>query len=418
MSRKEFEKTIKTKPELKELFLSPFTVIERDVQGNLVAIPYAKAYEVYLKPASKLLKEAAKKADNQSLKKYLHSRADAFLSNDYYQSDMDWMDLTDHKIEIVIGPYEVYEDALFGYKAAFETFITLVDEVESKKLKEIGKHLMELEKNLPIADKYKNFSRGLSSPIKVVNEIFTAGDTKADVQTLAFNLPNDERVREAKGSKKVMLKNILQAKFDKIWLPIAEKALIEEDFKSTSFDAYFNHVLMHEVSHGLGPGKIIKKGKESSVRMELRDLYSVIEEAKADVLGIYNLQYLINKGVMDKKLEPYIYATYLGGMFRSVRFGIGEAHGGANAIELNYILEKGGFEFDSKSQRYKVNHSKVRDVIKQLAHELLFIEATGDYTGAEALIRKYKHESVKLKIILDEVRNVPVDILPKFTINK
>jgi hypothetical protein len=417
MTKEEFQKWIQEHPEDENAFTSNFTIIRR--KGNqLIAIPYSEAYREFLKPAADLLLKASEKAKNPSLKKFLKSRAKAFLSNDYFQSDMDWMDLKDHKIEVVIGPYEVYEDNLFGYKASFESFVTIVDPDESRKLSRVAKYLNQMEANLPIPDKHKNFNRGMESPILVVQEVYTGGDTKAAVQTTAFNLPNDERVRKAKGSKKVMLKNVARAKFDKCWIPIVNKLLTPSDLPFISFDAYFNHVLMHEMSHGLGPGIIQKNGKETTVNKELKELYSTIEEAKADILGVYNLQFLIDKGEFPKEMEKKLYISFLGGIFRSVRFGINEAHGGANAISLNYILEKGGFEYDPQTVQFKVNFRKVKQAVKSLAHDLLMIQALGDYDAAKKFMGKYRVMSEPMKNALEKVKNVPIDIRPVYAIEK
>ncbi len=417
MTKLEFEKWIEDHPEDEANFISNFYVIARK-EGKLVAVPYSEVYKKQLVKAAKHLKDAAELIDNPSLKKYLKSRAEAFLSNDYYQSDMDWMDLKDHKIEMVIGPYEVYEDELFGYKASFEAFITLVDPVESKKLAALAGYINEMEKNLPFDDKYKNFKRGKSSPVMVTNEIYTAGDTKAAVQTIAFNLPNDERVREAKGSKKVMLKNICRAKFEKIFNPIARQVLPPQEMSLVSFDAYFNHILMHEFSHALGPGNIVKNGKNTSVDKELKELNPVLEEAKADVLGIWNLKLMIDKGLFPKELAKNMYPTYLGGIFRSIRFGITDSHGGGNAIQGNYILEKGGFIYDEKTGKFSVAKDKIESAIKQLAHEILMIQAAGDYDKAKAMIEKYRVVSPPLQKAIDAVAGVPVDIRPVYAIEK
>lgn len=417
MTKQEFEDWVKEHPGDEEAFTSNFTVIRRD-GDKLVAIPYSEKYRKYLEPASRILKEAAELAQNPSLKKYLNSRAEAFLSNDYFQSDIDWMDLTDHTIEVVIGPYEVYEDELLGYKAAFEAFITLVDPAESEKLSVVKRYLQEMELNLPLPAEHKNLERGSASPIVVVQEVFTAGDTKAGVQTTAFNLPNDERVREAKGSKKVMLKNIAQAKYEKCWIPIVNTVLAGKDLQRVSFDAYFNHVLMHEMSHGLGPGKITINGKQTTVNKELKETYSTIEEAKADILGLYNLQFLVAKGVFSKELGDQVYSSFLGGIFRSVRFGITSAHGGANAIALNYLMEKGGFEFDSTSQKFSVNDKRIPKALFDLAHELLMIQAEGNYDAAKQLIETYRHISPEMQIALDKLKDVPVDIKPIYAIER
>ncbi len=417
MTKEEFENWLKAHPEDEEAFRSEFTVIRR--QGDeLAAIPYSEYYKKELTQAAEYLRQAADYAENPSLKKYLLTRAEAFLSNDYYESDMAWMDLKDHDIEVVIGPYEVYEDELFNYKASFECFLTLRDPEESKKLALFGSYLNDMEKGLPIPDKYKNFERGSESPIVVTNEIFSAGDTKAGVQTLAFNLPNDERVREAKGSKKVMLKNMHEAKFNKLLKPIAEVVLDPVQLPLVTFAGFFNHTLMHEMSHGLGPGKITINGKETEVRRELKDTYSKIEECKADVLGMYNNMFMINKGVYPKSFANEMWVTFLAGTFRSVRFGINEAHGAGNAVIYNYLLEKGAYEYDGNAQKVKVNFEKVYPAVKELANKLLVIQANGDYEGAKKLLAEYAVESESMAALRAKLTNLPVDIWPIFEIEK
>ncbi|NOZ60239.1 MAG: peptidase [Calditrichaeota bacterium] len=415
LTKDEFHNWLKNHPEDKEAFESNFTVIRRD-GDKLKAIPYSEAYKDLLKPAAKLLKQAADLSENESLKKFLTSRAEAFLSNDYFQSDMDWMDL-DSQIEIVIGPYEVYEDELFGYKASFEAFICAVDPVESEKLQVIAKYLKDMEKNLPYADKYKNFDRGSSSPIKVVQEIYTAGDARAGVQTLAFNLPNDEKVREAKGSKKVLLKNVQEAKFEKILMPIMEKVITKDQLPLLSFDAYFNHILLHEVSHGLGPGTLtLANGEKTTVNKMLKETYSTIEEAKADVCGNYNVQFLIDKGIFPKDLEKSLYVTYLGGIFRSVRFGINEAHGMANMIQFNFLMENNAFNYDEATGKFSVDQARAKTAVRNLAHVLLTIEAEGNYDAAKELIKNYGVMTEEMKAALDKLTDIPVDIKPIYEV--
>lgn len=413
MSKEEFLAHLQANPGDEAAFNSNFTVIVRQ-DGKLQAIPYSVFYADELGRAAALMREAAELTGNASLRQYLLARADAFKSNDYRQSDMDWMDLSDHDLEVVIGPYEVYEDSLFAAKAAFESFITRVDRQESAKLMKLSGYMEELERHLPIEDQYKNFNRGKSSPIVVANEIFTAGDTKAGVQTTAFNLPNDEYVREAKGSKKVMLKNIAQAKYEKCWIPIVQQVMAQADLDKVSFEAYFNHVLMHEISHGLGPGNIKVNGRDTSVNKELKELDPTIEEAKADILGLWNLVYLVQKGEFPIELEKTLFSTYLGGIFRSVRFGIGEAHGGANAIQLNYILEKGGFGFDEAGTRYYVNADRMMEAVRSLSHDILMIQAKGDYAAAKAFIETYRKADDRLLRALDKVKDVPIDIRPRY----
>ncbi|MFZ1518387.1 MAG: peptidase [Ignavibacteriaceae bacterium] len=417
MSKEEFEKWIKDNPADEKAFTSEFTIIRRD-NDKLVAIPYSEYFKDKLTAASNLLKEAAEYSDNSSLKKYLLSRANAFLSNDYYQSDMDWMDLKDHNIEVVIGPYEVYEDAMFNYKAAFESFVTIKDPVETKKLEVFAKYLNDIEKNLPLDDKHKNYTRGSESPIVVANEVFTAGDTKAGVQTLAFNLPNDERVRQAKGSKKVMLKNVHEAKFEKLLKPIAEIVLDSDQLKYVTFDAFFNHTLMHEMSHGVGPGFIKVNGKDTEVKKELKETYSTIEECKADILGMYNNIFMIEKGVYPKESENQVWVTFLAGAFRSMRFGIGEAHGGGNAIIYNYLLEKGGYVYEESTQKVSVDFIKVYPALKELCNLVLTIQAEGNYAGAKDLISKYAVNSPTIETLRKKLEKLPVDIKPVFEIEE
>ncbi|UCF63685.1 MAG: peptidase [bacterium] len=417
LSKEEYERWIENNPGDKSDFMSNFTIIRR--QGDkLIAVPYSEVYKKELTAASNLLKEAADLVENPSLNTFLNSRAEAFLSNDYFQSDMDWMDLKDHPIEVVIGPYEVYEDELFGYKASFEAFVTLVDPVESEKLRQVNQYLEEMENNLPLPTEYKNTRRGSASPIVVVQEVFTAGDTKAGVQTTAFNLPNDERVREAKGSKKVMLKNVAQAKFEKCWIPIVNEVIDASNLPFIKFDAYFNHVLMHEMSHGMGPGIVIRDGQETSVGLELKETYPTIEEAKADLLGLLNTQFLIDKKFLPDSLEKQTYVTYLGGIFRSVRFGITSAHGGANIIEYNFLKERGGFIYDETTQKFRIDMNQLKIAVKELAAKLLLLQAELNYSGAVEFIEKYRHTPDEIRLALERLSDVPVDIRPVFSIEK
>ena len=417
MTKEEFEQWIKDHPDDEKAFTSEFTVIRRD-GDKLVAIPYSEFYKDKLTEARNLLKEAAKYADNPTLKKYLETRADAFLSNDYFESDMAWMDLKDHAIEVVIGPYEVYEDGMFNFKAAFECFLTLKDPVESKKLDVFKSYLRDMEIHLPIPDEHKNFDRGSESPLAVVNEIFTAGDTKAGVQTIAFNLPNDERVRTAKGSKKVMLKNVQEAKYHNILVPIAKVVLDPGQMEYVTFDAFFNHTLMHEMSHGIGPGFIQVDGRETEVKKELKETYSTLEECKADILGMYNNIFMIEKEVFPQTFENETWVTFLAGTFRSVRFGINEAHGGGNAIIYNYLLEKGAYEYNEETQKVKVNFEKIGPALKELANLVLMIQAKGDYQGAKDLIAKYVINSPSMETLRENLSAIPVDIKPIYEIEK
>ena len=415
MTKEEFETHLKNNPDDRKMFEDTYTIIKRNDE-KLEAVKYHEVYKDLVQELSGKLKEASVLSENKNLKIFLNQRASDLLTDNYYESDMAWMDL-DGKIEVVVGPYEVYEDGLFNYKAAYELFLCIVDLESSEQFSAASEYLNAMEKNLPIPDEYKNFDRGSSSPIKIVQEIYTAGDTKAGVQTAAFNLPNDEKVREAKGSKKVMLKNITEAKFNKVLKPIAEKILAEKPLKSVSFDCYFNHILMHEISHGLGPGSLIlEDGTETTVARELKEVYSVIEECKADVLGLYNLLFLMEKGVFEEKRYE-AYASYLGGMFRSIRFGIGEAHGGGVAIQFNYLLEKGAY-FVNENGKLNVNPDRIESVIKDLANKLLVIEAEGDYLAAKELMAKYSVMTPLMESYIEDLSDLPIDIRPDYEILK
>ena len=337
------------------------------------------------------------------------------MDNKYFQSEIDWMDVKGNGLEVTIGPYEVYEDQLFNYKAAFEAFIGVVDPVESKKMALVKDHIGDIENNLPIKEEFKGKGRSHGSPIRVVDLIYASGDAHKGVQTLAYNLPNDEHVRKVKGSKKVLLKNVSHAKFDMILTPIAKLILTAKQLPFLSFDAYFNHTLMHEISHGVGPGFItLKDGTKTTVNLALKDTYSSIEEAKADVLGQYNTQFFINKGWFPKKLEDTSKITYLAGIFRSVRFGVSEAHGRANMIQYNYLKQFGAFTYDNATKKFIVDTKKFDEGIKNLAHDLLMLEANGNYQKAKAFIKSYAGVPAEVKQALDAMTAIPVDVWPSY----
>lgn len=418
MTKQEFEAYIKEHPEDKEAFESEFTVIRRTSGGGLEAVPYSTAHAELLGKAAEHLENAADLSKNESLSNFLNLRAKAFKTDDYFESDMAWMDVEGNLLDVTIGPYEVYEDNLFNYKAAYEAFLCIRDPEESKKLDGLKGYLLKMEKNLPIADKHKTLDRGTDSPISVVDLIFSAGDTKAGVQTLAFNLPNDERVHEAKGSKKVMLRNMCKAKFDKILVPIAEKVIDPDLVPFVTFDAYFNHILLHEFSHGLGPGRItLEDGTETTSDKAMRENHSTIEEAKADVVGQYNFYYLIGEGFYEGRLENETAVTFLAGFFRSVRFGAESAHGRANMIAFNYLKEKGAYRLDADGY-WTVDIEKAKVAVRELSSKILMLQALGDYAGSNEFIEKYCVMGPGVKASLARLGDVPIDILPRFAIEK
>jgi hypothetical protein len=411
MTKGEFEKYVAAHPKQKDELEGLFTVVRRD-GTNLVGVPYSSYYRDYLEKAAKAMREAAALTSDASLKRFLTTRADAFFSNDYRDSDMAWMDLNG-SIEVVIGPYEVYEDNLFNYKASFESFVTVVDKPESAKLAAYAHALPEMERNLPEPEQYKNKSRGTESPIKVVQEIYTGGEAREGVQTSAFNLPNDEVVREKKGSKKVLLKNVMDAKFRQSGKPIALRVLDPSLTNLVSFNAYFNHTLFHELSHGLGPGMIMVGGQRVEARMPLKEIYSTIEECKADVLGVWNILFAQQHKLLTSFDDKQLFATYVGLMFRGTRFGIGEAHGRGTAVQWNWLREKGAAT-PAAGGKYKVDFAKAKDAVRSLATELLTIEATGDYARGKALLDRYGKETPEMKTVTARLKDIPVDIRPVF----
>lgn len=413
LTKEELKAWLEAHPEDREAFEGLFTIIRRD-GDRLVAIPYSEAYAEWLKPAAERLRAAAKLTKNASLAKFLNSRADAFLSDDYYQSDKDWMDL-DGLVEVIIGPYEVYEDNLFAYKASFESFVTVSDPEASKQLARFKELLPAMEQNLPVPDEVKA-PRGAESPIRVVDLVFTAGDARKSVQTIAFNLPNDERVRAEKGAKKVLLRNAIQTKFDTIMRPIGERILVDDQLQYLSGDAFFHEVLFHELSHSLGPAFTEKDGKKVEVRIALENTYSAIEEAKADVMGAYNILFLIEKGELPEEMREKLLVSYFAGLFRSVRFGVSEAHGQGAAMQINRMLEAGGATFDDGAGRFRVDLAKLEQGITELVRELCMLQHAGDKAAAEALLAKYGVMSPPMEKALAKLDGIPVDIRPVFPV--
>jgi Peptidase family M49 len=389
-----------------------FTTIRRGPDGKFIAVPYSLEYQPEIAHVAALLREAAALTTQPTLKNYLAKRAASLLSNDYYDSDVAWMAL-DASIEPTIGPYEVYEDEWFNYKAAFEAFLTLRDDAETEKLVRFGSELQEIENNLPIDPKYRNPKLGALAPIRVVNTIFSSGDGNRGVQTAAFNLPNDERVIAEKGSKRVMLKNNQEAKFRMVLQPIAQVALASDDRQRVSFEAFFTHILMHELMHGLGPHNISVGGRATTVRQEFKDTYSTIEEAKADVSGLFALQFLVDHQKLDKSLDQTMYVTYLASMFRSIRFGITEAHGRGVAIQLNYFLDNGGVTV-AQDGTFAVNPERIRQNVADLTRDIMTMQALGDYAAAKQLMEKLAVVRPQTQAVLDKLKGVPVDIEPRF----
>ena len=424
MTREEFETwAASLSKEEQEQARGFFTVIRRKTDAGtktLMAVPYSDEYKDDLTRAANLLKEAASLTDNASLKNFLNLRADAFLSNDYYASDLAWMDV-DAPVDITIGPYETYDDQIFGYKAAFETFLNLRDDEETSKLSALSAHLQEIEDNLPMDPQYRNPKLGAAAPIRVVDEILCSGDGNKGVATAAYNLPNDERVVNQKGSKRVMLKNVQEAKFRSVLLPIARR-VVPAAARDVNFESFFTHIVAHELMHGLGPHQINLDGRDTTPRAELKELYSAIEEAKADITGLFALQYMMDHAQAmklssvlpsDEAAQRQLYTTYLSSMFRTLRFGLSDAHGKGMAIQFNYLMDKGAFS-QQADQTFALDLEKFKQGVRDLDHDLLTLEAQGDYAGAKKLQDEMGVIRPALQKSLDRLQEIPTDIEPIF----
>jgi hypothetical protein len=389
-----------------------FTTIRRDGKGQFASVPYSLEYQGELAEMARHLRAAAAATRQPTLRSFLESRADAFFSNDYYASDIAWMKL-DATIEPTIGPYEVYGDEWFNYKAAFEAFITVRDQAETAKLERFGRELQWLEDRLPIERHYRRAKLGGLAPMRVVNVVFAAGDGNHGVQTAAFNLPNDERVVAEMGSKRTLLRNFQQAKFEHVLAPISKVALAPTDQAHVSFDAFFTHILMHEIMHGLGPTHTGHLGRGEGVRQALKDLSSQVEEAKADVAGLWALQQLMDKGVLDRRQERAMYTTFLASSFRTLRFGMSNSHAKGMAMQVNYLMDAGGFRVN-RDGTFMVDLKRVKQGVVGLTRELMTLQATGDYAAARRMIDRLVVIRPEVQAVLGRLGKVPVDIRPRF----
>lgn len=413
MKREELQAYIAAHPDQKDELLSPYTVVKRE-GDKLVAVPYSVEYRQWLEPAAKLLEQAAARTSNPSLKTFLSLRAKAFLDDDYFESELAWMDLKDTPIEIAIGPYEVYTDRLMGAKTAFESFVTLKDPEESAALAKYKNYLKDMEANLPIEDQYKNFQRGFASPIAVAEQVHGGGDNVPGVQTIAFNLPNDERVREAKGAKKVILSNVLGAKFERILKPMGALVLKPDQAGLVAKKYMQYETLFHELAHSLGPGTITVNGEKTTVDKMLKEQGSALEEAKADVAGVWNILLMMDKGEIPASEKPQLFATYFTGIFRAVRFGAVEAHGKGAALQYAYLRDHGAFTYDPATKRYVVDDAKMEAGVRSLLHDILMLQAKGDYEGTKAFMAKWAKLDPQAEAAIESMGSIPVDIKPVY----
>lgn len=386
-----------------------YTLVRRNDQGELYAIPYNEAYRSELERAAALLREAAEFAEDEGFKKYLSMRADAFLSNQYQPSDFAWMDMTNNEIDVVIGPIESYEDQLYGYRAGFESYVLIKDMAWSEKLAVYAQHLPELQRNLPVADAYKAEMPGSGAQLNAYDVVYYAGHSNAGSKTIAINLPNDEEVQLQKGTRRLQLKNAMRAKFDAILVPIADELIVPEQRQHITFDAFFANTMFHEVAHGLGIKNLV--GKEGTVREALKEHASALEEGKADILGLYMVTQLLEAGVITEGVLEDYYTTFLAGIFRSVRFGASSAHGKANMIRFNYFEQAGAFSRNEAGQ-YSVNMDAMRAAMNSLSEKILTLQGNGDYQGVGELFDTMGNIGPELQADLDRLSaaDIPVDI--------
>lgn len=415
LTKEEFERYVAAHPATADAFMSPYTVIRRS-GDSLVAVPYHVEYAEWIKPSSELLMKASTLTDNASLSKFLASRAKALMSDDYYESDCDWIDLKDHDVDLVFGPYEVYEDGLMNIKASYEATIGVRDREESAKLDAYTSHLDELEQNLPHEAKYKRSIKGLASPMVIVTDIIRAGDIATGYQPVAANLPNDPKVQTTKGTKKTFWKNMMKARVEKIIEPVGREVIASDQIEFITPQGVFNVVLMHELCHALGPQYVHGSNDKVPVNQGLKELYSAIEEGKADVAGLHSIKYFIDHGIMPKEMERVHYVSYLASLFRTIRFGTSEAHGKAAITELNFLWDRQGIRQDPVTKKWSVNFEKIGPAISEIAKILLEFEASGDYPGAENFFRKWSSTPPEISSSLSNLSHVPVDVEPVYSI--
>ncbi len=418
MTIEQFDSSIATlSKEEQEKFMSPYTVIRSNGNGGYKAVPYHEEYKQYITPIVGLLNECAELSDNPSFAKFLRLKAHALTTDNYFDADVAWIDMKDNTFDIVFGPFETYSDGVKGIKSKYEASIEVVDQVESKKLDIYTKYLPDFEKNLPIPDHYKSEVKGLTAKFVVVQDIIRTGEAAAGYQAVATNLPNDPVVHEKKGTTKTFWTNMLKARFNAIIKPVSMKVLDESQLQYMSDDGFFQFVLMHEICHAVGP-RTVKVGakKGMAANAAIGPNYNALEECKADITGLLSLAYLIDKGVVDGKKEKSFYVSYLGSLFRSVRFGLAEAHAKAAAISLSYLYKNGGITFDAGTQRWSVDFTNFRKGIKNLDRDLLILEGDGDNGKVQQFFDRWATIIPEVQNSLDKVKELPIDVLPKYSI--
>jgi hypothetical protein len=411
-TRAEIEAYVEKHPDEKAAIYDERTVVMRD-GARFKTIPYHVEYKTWLEPAAAAMREAADLSDDKAFAVFLRLRAKALLTDDYYESDLAWLDLENPKFDVIFAPYEVYLDGLLGVKTSYGAAVMIRNEDESRKLAIFQKHVPEIQDALPLPAEDRPSKHGKRAPMEVMDTPFRAGDLRHGYQAVADNLPNDPRVHERKGSKQIFFKNFMDARVQEVILPVAKRLLREDQAAKVTADGYLTTTVMHELSHGIGPAFARQNGKQRDIREAIGPAYSGLEEAKADIGGLYGLDWLIQHGVLPQERAQEYYASHVGGIFRTVRFGTGEAHSRAEMMEFNYFAEKGAIARDAKTNRYVIDFGKMRTAIASLAKELLEIEATGDRARAENWFRRYDAMPPELAEALKTTADIPVDIDPK-----
>jgi hypothetical protein len=411
LTREELDRYVAAHPDQKAAIYDPFTIVRRKGVA-LETIPYHEAYKQWIEPMVKALREAADLSDDPAFSKFLRLRADSLLTDQYFDSDIAWVSLVNPKFDVIFAPYETYLDDLLGVKTSYGAAVLIRNEEESRKLDVFQKYVPEIQDSLPLAAEDRPSKRGLFTPMEVMDAPFRAGDLRHGYQAVADNLPNDPRIHEQKGSKKIFFKNFMDARVKFVVLPTAQRLMRAEDAALASADGYSTWTMMHEISHGLGPAFARTPAGKKDVREMIGPNYSALEEAKADIVGLYGLKWLVDHGYVPKeKLNGY-YASQVASIFRSVRFGVAEAHGHAEIMEFNFYVERGAVARDATSGRYKIDFARIPETVAALAKELLEIEATGDRARAEAWFAKYGSVPPELAIALKAASDVPVDLDP------
>jgi len=415
MTRREFEASVDADPDQREKLMSPYTVVRRE-GGKLVPIPFHRHFAPFVESAAMHLRTASQLAESPALRKFLASRAEALTTDDYYLSDLDWIELDGSEFEMLIGPYEMYDDGLMGLKASYEVAIGVRNKEESERLEMYGRHLDALEQYLPNEQRHKRSSSGLVSPMVVVTDLFRGGDVATGYQAVAANLPNDPRVHVTKGTKKTFWKNMMDARMEHITTPLGRAMISPDQISSMTSRGMFSFILLHELSHALGPRYVGANNNSLTVNQALKDHHMPIEEAKADMTGLHSMRYFIEKGIIPRAMEAEHYVSYLASILRSIRFGSGEAHGMAAICEFNFLRARGALSVDSLTGKWSVVNAVIPDAVSAMAGELLAIQSAGDRDAAAGFLQKWGTIAPEVKEGLRRLDDLPVDIEPVYSI--